>query len=101
MTTLTKPTSSFRPLSILLTSAVLISMLLFFVDEGYYDFRWMSNVGNWIAFAVYVGVIFSFQLLFFKLLLKNYTGRAKTLLSVVGGTLLGFLVVILGIFTNW
>jgi hypothetical protein len=101
MTTLSKSTSTSRPLAILFGCAVVITMLLFFLDEGYYNFKWMSNVGNWIAFAVYVGVIFSFQLLFFKLLLKSYTGRAKTLLSAVGGAVLGFFIVILGIFTNW
>jgi hypothetical protein len=23
-----------------------------FIDEGYYDFRWMKNMGNWMVFLV-------------------------------------------------
>jgi hypothetical protein len=37
--------------------AFIICQFLFFIDEGYYDFRWMKSVGNWIVFVVYfVGV---------------------------------------------
>jgi len=75
--------------------------VLFFIDEGYYNFNWMTNIGNWIAFIIYVSAIFLGQLLFSKLLLKNYHGLGKTLISVIGGSTIGILVVIFGIFTNW
>lgn len=35
-----------------------ITMFLFFIDEGYYDFRWMKRVGNWIPFVIYLSLIF-------------------------------------------
>jgi hypothetical protein len=29
-------------------SAFLVTMFFFYIDEGYYDFRWMKSAGNWI-----------------------------------------------------
>lgn len=34
-------------------NSFLITQFLFFIDEGYYNFRWMTNVGNWMVFGVY------------------------------------------------
>ena len=31
-------------------SSILVTMFLFFIDEGYYDFRWMRDGGNWLIF---------------------------------------------------
>lgn len=42
-------------------STILIVMTLFFIDEGYYDFRWMKDIGNWVVFGLYVIVIFPIQ----------------------------------------
>lgn len=36
---------------------------LFFIDEGYYDFRWMLKFGNWVIFLIYAGFLFGGQLL--------------------------------------
>jgi len=88
-------------LAILIASSVLITMFLFFIDEGYYNFKWMLSIGNWIAFLVYFVAIFYGQLFFSTLLLKKYHGPGKTLLSVLGGTIIGILFVIGVIFTNW
>lgn len=27
--------------------------ILCFLDEGYYDFRWMKDPGNWVVFTLY------------------------------------------------
>ncbi len=47
----------------LLTKLLVVTFLLvnflFFIDEGYYDFRWMSMWGNWVVFVIYNVVIFS------------------------------------------
>jgi len=32
----------------------IFTLFLFCIDEGYYDFRWMRNIGNWIAFVPYL-----------------------------------------------
>ncbi len=93
-------TASRNHLAILFTSSVLITFLLFFVDEGYYNFNWMTNIGSWIPFVVYLLAIFSGQWLFSALLLKKYQGPGKLYLSILGGATIGILVVAFGIFIN-
>ncbi|MBD77740.1 MAG: hypothetical protein CL840_02210 [Crocinitomicaceae bacterium] len=86
---------------ILVLSALLITIFLFFIDEGYYNFKWMANVGNWIPFVVYAVAILAGQLLVSKFLLRNFKGSAKTPISIIGGAIIGVLFVISVIFTNW
>jgi len=43
--------------------SIVITLFLFYIDEGFYNFKWMLNVGNWIAFLVYVAAIYIAQLL--------------------------------------
>lgn len=76
-----------------LVSAIIVTMFLFYIDEGYYSFAWMTEPGAWIIFSIYVFILFSMQfiLLFslFKLLpflfenkLKIPTVSFVTLLSI-------------------
>ncbi len=46
-----------------LAIGVAITLLLFYIDEGYYSFKWMLSIGNWVIFCVYAGIIFAGQLL--------------------------------------
>ena len=80
-----------------LASSIILTNILFFMDEGYYDFRWMKDPGNWIAFLIYSIPVFLMQLLFFHILLKKYTSSGKILLSLLGGVLSG-LILVLGFF---
>lgn len=36
----------------------LISQFLMWMDEGYYDFRWMSDGWNWVIYFVYTSLIY-------------------------------------------
>jgi len=38
-------------------SAVLLTFFLFFIDEGYYDLRWMAEWSNWVFFLIYTFVL--------------------------------------------
>jgi putative effector of murein hydrolase len=76
-------------------STLLITLFLFYIDEGYYDFRWMNEPGNWLAFLIYATVIFLGQLLFFKVLFRNYQGGAKTILSIICGSILGIFLLVM------
>ncbi len=42
---------------VFLVYTFLLTMLMGFIDEGYYDFSWMSNIGNWVALSVYFMLI--------------------------------------------
>jgi protein-S-isoprenylcysteine O-methyltransferase Ste14 len=83
---------------LLLVSAAAITFALFFIDEGYYDFRWMKNPGNWIAFVAYVLILFVGQLAVQKLVLSKYRGSGKLAISMVGGTAL-VLLILFGIYS--
>lgn len=58
-------------------SAFGIVMFFFFIDEGYYDFRWMADIGNWIVFVGYMAVMFAVQWIISHLLLGKIKGKAK------------------------
>lgn len=74
---------------VFLITAVAFSFLLGFIDEGYYDFRWMKDPGNWIALGVYGLFMLVGQLVFFHILLADYRGRGKIALSAVLGPVVG------------
>jgi hypothetical protein len=44
-----------------LLAALMIVLFLFYIDEGYYSFRWMLEWGNWIVFGLYMLIFFPVQ----------------------------------------
>ena len=58
--------------------ATLFTFFICFIDEGYYNFMWMKEWGNWIAFTIYIFVMYTMQELLYKIL-KN-----KVAVSVLG-----------------
>lgn len=50
-------------LLIALFSTIFLVNFLFFIDEGYNSFYWMTQWGNWVVFAIYTAVLFSIQAL--------------------------------------
>jgi putative effector of murein hydrolase len=87
---------------LLLVSAIVLTVFLFFLDEGHYNFEWMSNPGNWIPFFIYVAVLYLAQYLVSETVLKSIQGIHRTTLSIAGGgVLLALLIIIFGMFTHW
>lgn len=78
----TSPGSSRDSLLIPLASAFIITFFLFFIDEGYYDLRWMMRWGNWIVFLVYIVLLFPVQWFISHFLFKKYLGTEKALLML-------------------
>lgn len=87
-----------KVLTISITSAVLVTLMLFYIDEGFYDLRWMKDIGNWIVFIIYVsmfGVAYTTTLSAIgsvspKLLPVITGSRENALLSVMVCTVVGF-----------
>lgn len=77
-----------KQIIILLTASLSIILFLFFIDEGNYNFSWMKNIGNWIAFMFYVSGIFCGQILFSKIILKIINPKLNLLLSIIFGSIL-------------
>ena len=74
-----------------LSTSVLFILVVSFIDEGANSFEWMNNPLDWISFFAFVVAIFLGQVLVEKIILKNYTAKGKTLISILGGIVLGFL----------
>jgi len=72
-----------------LSTSILFIFIASFLDEGAYSFEWMNNPLDWISFFAFVAATFLGQILFEKRILKNYDVKAKVLISIVGGIILG------------
>lgn len=63
-------------------SAIIITLVLLYIDEGYYNFSWMADIGNWIIGAVYAGIIAAIQIAIYKFVLFPLNGTVRTGLSI-------------------
>ncbi len=68
-------------------TTVVMVMFLFYIDEGYYDFRWMRNAGNWLMFVVYLAFVFPMQWLLAGVL-GRLAGKRRSVAVVTLLTLL-------------
>jgi hypothetical protein len=66
-------------------AALLIVLFLFFIDEGYYDFRWMKEWGNWFVFGIYLVIFFPIQWLISHFVFRKLNGWRKILAMVALG----------------
>lgn len=87
-------TKSSKQEFILLASSILLTLFLFYIDEGYYNFKWMLKLSNWMAFIIYVFPIFGFQLLILKLIGNKFSFQIATIISIVIGAAIGLTAVI-------
>lgn len=80
-----KPTISRLELYYLLT-ALLLTLYMFYLYEGYCDFRWMKSFGNWIVYVIYSIVIFGI-LLFLRYLFTKMLGIRENISLLINGVL--------------
>ena len=50
-----------RAIWLMLFMSIVITLLLAYIDEGYYNFQWAGDPGSWVAVGFYVGLFFSIQ----------------------------------------
>ena len=85
-------TSTPRPLhwSLLFATAVIGTLLLYFVDEGRYSLEGLLTVGNALAMGIYLlGLLLGLALMA-RLFAKRHPSQARTLLVLSLGTVIGF-----------
>jgi hypothetical protein len=70
-------------------SAIFIVFTLFWMDEGYYDFRWMTNWGAWLVFIIYSGGLVLGEYIISLLLSDKFQGRRRLALVITTGIPLG------------
>jgi hypothetical protein len=80
--------------------AVAVTMFLFYIDEGYYDFRWMQQPGNWIAFIMYFLPMFVCQWLAAHFLFRRENIIDRTVKSFLIGVPVAIALVV-GFFYWW
>ena len=76
----------------------LISQFLMWMDEGYYDFRWMAEGWNWVIYFVYTTIIFGCAAGCFRIAFRNIQRRT---LAVVASVFIGFFAMTLLLLTLW
>ena len=82
-------------------SSVAITMFLFYIDEGYYNFEWMASIGNWVAFVFYAIPMILGQFIISKIIPTKHLGVLTSLFTVVTGSSLGLLIVITAFIGLW
>ena len=74
--------------NIWLISSLIITCILFFIDEGYYNFNWVLQWGNWLAFGIYATLLFASQWCIHFILSKLTPIKNTVPLSIVFGAVL-------------
>ena len=68
--------------------ALLITMFLFYIDEGKYNFEGIFRLDNLFALMVYAIIFFGFQLVV-QIILEQFivTGKSRRIISIVLSTI--------------
>jgi hypothetical protein len=77
-----------------LLSALFITLFLFYIDEGYYNFKWMLKASNWAAFIIYFVPLFGIPFLLIQFLKKYLTINTNYILSISLGSMVALFMVI-------
>ncbi len=77
-----------------LLSALFITLFLFYIDEGYYNFKWMLKATNWSAFIIYFVPLFGIPFLLIQFLKKYLTVNVNYILSIMLGSMVALFMVI-------
>jgi len=80
---------------IYLSSSILLTLFLLYIDEGENNFEWINDPLNWLSFIVYSSGIIGGQFLFEKRILKRYSGNGKLIISAFGGLVVGVPIIFL------
>jgi len=72
-------------LSFYLLIATITTLFLFYIDEGYYSFAWLTEPEAFIFLFLYIGIFFMGQSFSSKVLFKDQKFGFKVLLSFLIG----------------
>ncbi len=86
------------PLLMYLITTIVITLSLFYVDEGFYNFNWMTNPGNWYVFLIYGTAIFAGQILIYLLMVKVLKLRLNNLAVILIGASVAVLFLVTVVF---
>lgn len=78
--------------SLLLGTAITITLFLYFIDEGRYSLEGLFTVGNIIAMGFYLMGLCAGLFLMAQLFAKREPGMLRTVLVLTTGTVVGFVI---------
>ena len=76
----------------------LISQFLMWMDEGYYDFRWMADGWNWVVYVVYTTIIFGCAAGCYRFAFRN---KRRAALAIGVSVFLGFFTMTVLLLALW
>jgi len=80
------------PFLMYLVTTIIITLSLFFVDEGFYTFSWMKSWTNWLVFFIYGSAIYAGQLVVFLIATRVFKWRINNMAVIlIGASLAVFL----------
>lgn len=80
---------------ILILATFLVTNFFFYIDEGYFNFSWMTNWGNWVMFVVYFAFIYTGQWALTKIAWRFEPSPLSYIFGITLGTFIGTGVLIL------
>lgn len=89
-----KSVRKWRTPIIFLVSSILLTLFLFFIDEGNYSFNWIRSFYALIIAFIYALPMFLIQFLIFKSLSKKFSTKEKYLISIPFGLIIGTMLVV-------
>ena len=78
--------------------SIVVTLFLFYIDEGFYNFQWMKSWGNWVVFVIYAGVIFLVQQILLLIFRKIFKIKNKNYLVAAIGVPLAIFILVTVIF---
>lgn len=88
----------FNPLVAHITTSLLVTSLLCYIDEGYYNFEWTKDASNWFFFFIIAFFIVLGQTISDKWIFKKFDDQGKLIITSLIGIPIGFLLYLAAIF---
>jgi len=88
----------FKPLFAHILISLLVTTLLCYIDEGYYNFEWTKDPANWFFFFIIAFFIVLGQTITNKWIFKKLDEYGKLIVTSLIGIPIGFLLYLAAIF---
>ncbi len=75
-------TPQLKGIHVLAATSCITILFLAYIDEGYYSFAWMADIGNWVAVALFIGTLFLLQFGAYKLAMRLFRLRDNVITAV-------------------
>jgi hypothetical protein len=82
----------FNPLLIHVVISMILTAFLLYIDEGYYDFRWMQHWESWLFWLFMVACLVAGQTITDKWIFRKFDENGKLIVTNLIGLPIGFII---------